>query len=657
MNLTSEQVLQNGISAHKKGKIQEAERLYRIILQAQPSHPDANHNLGLLLVSVNKTDAALLLFKTALEANPKIEQFWLSYINALIKEEQFEGAKQFLEEAKNNGLTGEKFNILETRLTPTPESEESKLVPQKKKNKNSKEAKPPQVQINNLIKIYQNGNLDEAEKLATSLTKEFPKHQFGWKVLGAIFQQTGRINDSLVASQKSVQIAPKDADAYNNLGNILRGMGELEEAVISYKKSIALKDHSAQVYSNLGITLHDLGKYNEAETILKQSIEIKSDYSLAHSNLGASFYEMGRYEEAESSFRQALTLKPDCIKTNSNMGLLLNAMGLMESALKYFEKGFQLKRGSNPINLYDKSFRNISKAKIDHDIEQFEYLASLGNDSKRFQELANLYKTVSLEISCTLDTDILPISDKHSNLLGGTYNRSINIIELPALDETAIGESIDARKTTENYLEHEFGLTYIDEFLSNAALKSLQDFFLRSTIWFDLSHVGGYMGAYLEDGLASPLMLQVAEELRKKLPKIFKKHRLTHLWAYKYDSRACEKNTSFTGIKAHADFAAVNVNFWITPKSANLDPSSGGLIVYNTEAPLDWDYRAYNTNQEKIYKEIQKSNQKKTIVPYNENRAVIFNSNLFHETDKINFKEGYENRRINVTMLFGKRGS
>ena len=39
----------------------------------------------------------------------------------------------------------------------------------------------------------------------------------------------------------------------------------------------------------------------------------------------------------------------------------------------------------------------------------------------------------------------------------------------------------------------------------------------------------------------------------------------------------------------------------------------------------------------------------------NGNRAVIFNSNLFHETDKIDFKDGYENRRINVTMLFGKR--
>ena len=42
-------------------------------------------------------------------------------------------------------------------------------------------------------------------------------------------------------------------------------------------------------------------------------------------------------------------------------------------------------------------------------------------------------------------------------------------------------------------------------------------------------------------------------------------------------------------------------------------------------------------------------------VPYRANRAVIFDSDLFHETDTIRFKDGYLNRRINVTMLYGRR--
>ena len=118
MELTIEQALQQGVAAHKEGKLQDAERLYRAILQSQPAHPDANHNLGVLAVSVNKADAALPLFKTALEANPKIEQFWLSYIDALIKEKQFDNAKEVLEQAKKQGVDGEKLNSLKSTTSP-----------------------------------------------------------------------------------------------------------------------------------------------------------------------------------------------------------------------------------------------------------------------------------------------------------------------------------------------------------------------------------------------------------------------------------------------------------------------------------------------------------------------------------------------------------
>ena len=57
MELTIEQGLQQGVTAHKEGKLEEAERLYRAILQSQPEHPEANHNLGVIAVSVNKANS------------------------------------------------------------------------------------------------------------------------------------------------------------------------------------------------------------------------------------------------------------------------------------------------------------------------------------------------------------------------------------------------------------------------------------------------------------------------------------------------------------------------------------------------------------------------------------------------------------------------
>ena len=54
MELTVDQALRQGVEAHKEGKLQDAERIYRAILQAQPNHPDANHNLGVSPVSVGR---------------------------------------------------------------------------------------------------------------------------------------------------------------------------------------------------------------------------------------------------------------------------------------------------------------------------------------------------------------------------------------------------------------------------------------------------------------------------------------------------------------------------------------------------------------------------------------------------------------------------
>ena len=272
MELTIEQLLQQGVVAQKEGKLQEAERLYRAILQSQPSHPDANHNLGILAVSVNKADEALALFKTALESNPKIEQFWLSYIDALIKEKQFDNAKQVLEQSRKFVLVGDKVDALEAQinqsaLPKSPEKKKSltfkekrkKLSEQKKKQKEKKQKlkanNPSPQQLSNLLEYYQNRRFNDAEKLAVSITNEFPKHQFGWKVLGAVLGATGRKSEAVDANQTAVALSPEDAEAHSNLGVTLQELGRLEEAVASYTQAIALKPDYAEAHSNLGNTL------------------------------------------------------------------------------------------------------------------------------------------------------------------------------------------------------------------------------------------------------------------------------------------------------------------------------------------------------------------------------------------------------------------
>ena len=116
---TLQQTLQQAIKAHKSGELKDAEVLYRSILEVQPQHPDANHNLGVLAVSLHQAETALPLFKTALDANPSQGQFWLSYIDALIQEKQFDNARNVLSQGKKAGLVGERVDALESQLAPS----------------------------------------------------------------------------------------------------------------------------------------------------------------------------------------------------------------------------------------------------------------------------------------------------------------------------------------------------------------------------------------------------------------------------------------------------------------------------------------------------------------------------------------------------------
>jgi tetratricopeptide (TPR) repeat protein len=128
MELTVDQALQHGVAAHKAGKLQDAERLYRGILHAQPKHPDANHNLGLVAVAVGKPLEAIPFFKLALETNSKIEQFWLSYIDVLITLERVDEAQRLLVESEKTGVFSDKLDALKQRLKESMPNDRRKIV-------------------------------------------------------------------------------------------------------------------------------------------------------------------------------------------------------------------------------------------------------------------------------------------------------------------------------------------------------------------------------------------------------------------------------------------------------------------------------------------------------------------------------------------------
>ena len=325
MELTIDQALRQGVAAHNRGNLQKAERIYQAILQSQPKHPDASHNLGLIAAAMGNFETALRLFKIALEVNPKIEQFWLSYVDALIKNNQINDAKRAIKKAKKQGFDSKK---LEALCSP------SKLQ--------TLGRHPSQTQLNSLAEYYQAGRYGDAEKLAVFITKNFPTHQFGWKVLGAILGQTDRKAEALIANQKTVSLSPQDAEAHCNLGVIFQELGRLKEAEASYKQAIALQPDYAKAHNDLGVILQELGRFDEAEASYKQTIALQPDYAKAHNNLGVTLQELGKLDEAEASYKQAIVLQPDYAKAHTNLGIMLQELGRFDEAEASFKQAIVL---------------------------------------------------------------------------------------------------------------------------------------------------------------------------------------------------------------------------------------------------------------------------------------------------------------------------
>ncbi|MDG1026613.1 MAG: tetratricopeptide repeat protein [Gammaproteobacteria bacterium] len=410
MKLTLKQALNRGVEAHKKGRIQEAERFYRTVLLSDPKNSDANHNLGILAVSSNRASIALPLFKTALEANPRSEQFWLSYINVLIIEREFEKAERSIKQARKLDVDVEKLNVLKAQLTTrTSQDQPNNLT-------------PPQDQLHNLLKYYQASHYDEAEQLAKKITQIFPAHQFAWKILGAVLMQTGRTAESLVPMQKAVQTEPKNAEALSNLGVTLLKLGKIQDAEASFKKAVALKPNYAEAHNNLGATFKEQGKLSEAAKSFSRATVVKPDYAEAHNNLGIMLKALGKLDQAKASYTQAISLAPYNAKAHRHLTLLKK----FHSKDRQYSKMLEI-YSDQSISKGNRCHINFALAKAYEDLEDFgEAFSHLkeGNlirkkllnycvdqDRERFNNIKSTYPRIeqhSLELD-GLTRDVTPI--------------------------------------------------------------------------------------------------------------------------------------------------------------------------------------------------------------------------------------------------------
>ena len=403
MELSIEKKLQKAIEAHKAGKLQDAEALYRAILQTNPSHPDANHNLGLLAVSLNYLGAALPLFKTALESNPNQGQFWLSYIDTLIKNNNFENAKSVLEQGKKRGLNGEKIDAIEVKLIRYYYNLEEEELKKKKiylaiELRETGKYREAQVWLNKFLvnesrdaeawsllsQVYMLDNNDlEAEKalsIAISIDADIPsvhrnsarlllkkaspvealeKGQSGyalsgnnpesWIVLAACLKANERDSEALPLIERALQIRPNYAEAFASRALIRLREKNIDAAIEDIEIAVSIKHHLTQLWGLLGSLRYQNKNLTGAIAALKKANALEPDNFNYMIDLGEFLRQDNKVTEAINLLEQATKLAPNNAKGWANLGTAFQQEARFEEAKAAYEKALVINPKSAEI--------------------------------------------------------------------------------------------------------------------------------------------------------------------------------------------------------------------------------------------------------------------------------------------------------------------
>jgi Tfp pilus assembly protein PilF len=416
--------------------------------------------------------------------------------------------------------------------------------------------------------------------------------------------------------------------------------GRLTQAESAYRAALAIVPADPGVTHNLGVTIAAQGDHGAAVGCFEAALGADPGFVSAHYNRAVALLRLGNTPEAIKAFSRAATLEPQHYEAHRALGFLWLSQGERGRALDHLARTYELRRGDDRTAIALKSLTMTTRHKLEHDAEQFRYLSQRTRDGLRFDLLARSYRAVAEQVS----NEVATLSDAQIDALGDGYNTPIHLRAAPEVGGGAVNERADRSALTAQFEQQ--GVISVDDLLVPPALDSLRRFLLESTIWHDFSHIDGFVASYLEDGLACPLVLQIADELRCAFPDIFREHPLSQAWAFK-------GLQAQSAVDVHADDAAVSVNFWVTPTEANLSPGQGGLVVCRAPPPDNWEIRDYDADQERIVTFLEQKAGDNRVVPYRENRAVLFRSRLFHHSDRPKFASGHENHRINLTLLYG----
>ena len=379
--LKVDQALHQAIAHHKAGRLQEAERLYRSILQTEPNHPVASHNLEVLAVQGQRPVVTLPHFNTAAD---RLEQgsdtdpsaLEISCLSQVFTEGHYsEVARLARQMTECYPLHGLGWKVLGVALSELGQSADALVFMQKavdliprdaEAHNNLGNAQCALNQLADAVASYRQalninpgyaeafnnlgnaqrvlGTLDEAVACYQTAIEIKPEYARAYSNLGNVLRELGRLNEALVCCQRALKNKPDFAEAFNNLANVHKDLGQFDAAVVGYQKAVNVSPDYAEAHNNLGVVLKDVSRLASSISCGLRAVKIKPDFADGYYNLGIALKELGKLDAAASTYRKAINVSPGYAEAHNNLGIALKELGNLDDAVASYRKA----TGINP---------------------------------------------------------------------------------------------------------------------------------------------------------------------------------------------------------------------------------------------------------------------------------------------------------------------
>jgi tetratricopeptide (TPR) repeat protein len=304
---TVPEVFSLALHHHQAGNIDQAERLYRQILEADPGHADSHHLLGVAHYQKGCYGPALTSILQAISLNAWAGVYY-----------------------SNLGVVQEALGQLEQALASFQKA--LSLLP------NSAEAHNA---VGSALRAV--GRLDESLAYCNQALSSRPHFPEAHNNLGNALYLKGKLNEALAQYQEALRLRPDFPEAHGHLGLVLTDMGRVAQALAHFRESLRLNPNNSEVHNNYSIALLKENKLEEAEAHCRRALELQANFAGAHNNLSIVLRRQGRLEDARAHGVAALAAQPKFPEAENSLATAHLRLGNWDEAMVHYDRAVQLK--------------------------------------------------------------------------------------------------------------------------------------------------------------------------------------------------------------------------------------------------------------------------------------------------------------------------